>query len=161
MAHKEAALVNNQSTTAMALLGRLTQKLLKRTASPIETMDLHIGKPLTPTKLNHGPDASGVPHVVLKEGQLRSNERYLVDKSCRISSQPKTYDATETKDLDYFASIPFRNQTRAQRDNLKLERENRLHLAKFVDTNIDVDILNGSAVQFKEKLDDLVDGLKL
>ena len=39
--HKEAALANNQCTTAMALLGRLTQKLLKGKTDP---QDCPLGK---------------------------------------------------------------------------------------------------------------------
>jgi hypothetical protein len=39
--HREAALVNNQCTTAMALLGRLTRKLLKGGTAP---QDYHLGK---------------------------------------------------------------------------------------------------------------------
>ncbi len=39
--HKEAALVNNQCTAAMALLGRLTRKLLE---GETDTQDYHLGK---------------------------------------------------------------------------------------------------------------------
>ena len=39
--HKEAALANNQCTTAMALLGRLTKKLLGGETNP---QDYHLGK---------------------------------------------------------------------------------------------------------------------
>lgn len=39
--HKEAALANNQCTTAMALLGRLTQKLLE---DETDLQDYHLGK---------------------------------------------------------------------------------------------------------------------
>ncbi|KAF2189957.1 hypothetical protein K469DRAFT_562360 [Zopfia rhizophila CBS 207.26] len=181
--HKEAALANNQCTTAMALLGRLTRKLLKvGVASTIEVLDLHIGKPLTPTKLVPGPDSSDLPHTVLKVGRLFSNEawildtagcqygfqevlvpfeKYLADKSCRILNDPATYDATETKDLDYFSTLPFLNRTRAQREDKKLERQARLHFADFVNTHVGGDILNGSAAEFKDKLDSFVHGLKL
>lgn len=39
--HKEAALANNQCTTAMALLGRLIRKLLEGETDP---QDYHLGK---------------------------------------------------------------------------------------------------------------------
>ena len=198
--HKEAALANNQCTTAMALLGRLTRKLLKGEASPkiiiwesqdlhlveiastIEVLDLHIGKPLVPTKLVPGPDSSDMPHTVLKVGRLFANEawiidtagcqygfrdvlipfkKYIADKSCRTSSEPTTYDATETKDLDYFSTLPFVNRTRAQREDKKLERQARLHFAVFVDTRVSKDMLNGSAAEFTEKFDSFVCELKL
>ncbi|KAF2688905.1 hypothetical protein K458DRAFT_293675 [Lentithecium fluviatile CBS 122367] len=181
--YKEAALANNQCTTAMALLGRLTRKLLKvGVASTIEELDLHIGKPRTRTKLVPGPDASDCPHTVLKVGRLFSNEawivdtagcqygfrevlipweKYLADKSCRTVSDPATYDATETKDLDYFATLPILNRIRAQREDIKLERQARLHFAGFVNTHVGGDILDGSAAEFKGKLDGFVQGLKL
>ncbi|KAF4624578.1 hypothetical protein G7Y89_g13592 [Cudoniella acicularis] len=180
--HREAALANNQCTTAMALLGRLTRKLLEGVASTIEVLDLHVGKPLIPTKLVPGPDSSGLPHTVLKVVRLFANEawiidtagcqygfrdvlvpfeKYVADKSCRISSEPTTYDATETKDLDYFSTLPFLNRTRAQREDKKLERQARLHFAIFVNTLVSKDMLNGSATEFKDKFDSFVYELKL
>ncbi|KAL9068871.1 MAG: hypothetical protein Q9157_006356 [Trypethelium eluteriae] len=180
--HKEAALANNQCTTAMALLGRLTRKLLRGIASTIEVLDLHIGKPVTPTKLVPGPESSDAPHTVLKVGRLSSHEawvldtagcqygfqevlvpfeKYLADKSGQIVNDPVTYDATETKDLDYFSTLPFMNKTRAQREDARLERQARLHFAEFVNTHVDSDILSGPAPKFKEKFDGFVHELKL
>ncbi|RYP59344.1 hypothetical protein DL771_010909 [Monosporascus sp. 5C6A] len=181
--HKEAALANNQCTTAMALLGRLTRKLLQvGVASTIELLDLNIGKPLVPTKLIPGPDSANCPHTVLKVGRLFADEawildtagcqygfrdvlvpfeKYVADKSCRISGEPTTYDATETKDLDYFSTLPFLNRSRAQREDKKLERQTRLHFAAFVDTRVSKDILNGSAAEFKDKFDSFTYELKL
>jgi len=84
-------------------------------------MDIHIGKPLVPTKLIPGMDSNGCPHTVLRVGRLFADEtwildttgcqygfrdvlipctKYLADKECRIEREPTTYDATETKDLD-------------------------------------------------------------
>src|SRR6202012_3036498 len=71
-------------------------------------------------------------------------EKYIVEKSCRPSNKPTTYDATETKDLDYFSTLPFLNQTRAQREDNRLERRARLHFALFVDTQASSNILKGS-----------------
>ncbi|CZR53705.1 uncharacterized protein PAC_03585 [Phialocephala subalpina] len=180
--HKEAALANNQCTTAMALLGRLTRKLLGGVASTIEVLDLNIGKPLIPTKLVPGPDSSDLLHTVFKVGRLFANEswildttscqygfqdvlipfdKYVADKSCRNLSDLNTYDANETKDLDYFETLPFLNRTRAQREDKKLERRARIHFAVFVNTRVSKDILNGSAVEFKDKLDSFVCELKL
>lgn len=92
---------------------------------------------------------------------LVSFEKYVADKSCRISSEPITYDATETKDLDYFSTLPFLNRTRAQREHKKLERQARLHFAVFVNTRVSKDMLNGSAAEFKDNLDGFVHELKL
>ena len=123
-----------------------------------------------------------MPHTVLKVGRLFANEawildiagcqygfrevlvpfeKYLGDKSCRIANEPTTYDATETKDLDYFSTLPFLNKTRAQREDAKLERQARLHFAVFVDKHVSKDILNGSAAEFKAKLDNFMHELKL
>ena len=123
-----------------------------------------------------------MPHTVLKVGRLFANEawildvagcqygfrealvpfeRYLADQSCRIVSEPTTYDATETKDLDFFSTLPFLNKTRAQREDREMERQTRLHFAVFVDKHVSQDILDGSAVEFKDKLDSFVHELKL
>ena len=86
---------------------------------------------------------------------------YLEDKSCQIVIEPTTYDTTETKDLDYFSTLPYLNKTRAQREDAKLERQARLHFAVFVDKYVSKDILNGSGAEFKGKLDNFVYELKL
>lgn len=88
-------------------------------------------------------------------------DKYLADKSCQILNKPTTYDATETKDLDYFSTLPFLNRTRAQREDKKLERQGRLHFADFVNTHVSKNILDGSAVEFKDKLNSFVHALKL
>ena len=123
-----------------------------------------------------------MPHTVLKVGRFSVNEawiidtagcqygfrevlvpfeKYLTDKSCRISSEPTTYDATETRDLDYFSTVPFMNGTRAQREDLKLERQARLHFAVFVDTHVSKTILDGSNAVFEDKLNSFVHDMKL
>jgi hypothetical protein len=88
-------------------------------------------------------------------------EKYVADKSCRITSEPTTYDATETKDLDYFSTLPFMNKTRAQREDKQRERQARLHFAVFVNTRVSKDVLNGSAAEFKDKFDSFAYELKL
>ena len=122
------------------------------------------------------------PHTVLKVKPLSSNEawvvdtagcqygfrdvlipfqKYITDKSCRISSNPTTYNATETKDLDYFSTFPVLNRSRAQREDFKLERQARLHFTVFVDTCVTKDILIGTAAEFTVKFDNFVDELKV
>ena len=123
-----------------------------------------------------------MPHTVLKVGRSFANEawildtagcqygfrevlvpfdEYLTDKSCRIVNKPTLYDATETKDLDFFATLPFLNATRAQREDQKLERQARLHFAAFVNMRVGKDILDGSAAEFKDKSDGFVQDLKV
>jgi hypothetical protein len=140
-------------------------------------LDIHIGKPRRPTKLVPGPDASAVPHTVLKV-QLRVTgetwvvdtagsqygfrevivpfDRYNAEKSCRIASAPTTYDATETKDLDFYATFAPMNKTKAQRDKLSAERMARICFAGFVDSNIGEDVLDGPDLKWEEKMDALV-----
>jgi len=49
-------------------------------------------------------------------------------------NEPTIYDATETKDLGYFSTLPFLHRTQAQREDKKLERQARLHFAILVNT---------------------------
>lgn len=88
-------------------------------------------------------------------------KKYLADKSCQILGNPVTYDATKTKDLDYFATLPFMNGTRAQREDKKFERQARLHFADFVNTHVSSEMLNSPAAEFKDKSDSLMRELKL
>ncbi|KAL5333674.1 hypothetical protein BJX70DRAFT_49020 [Aspergillus crustosus] len=180
--HKEAALAVNQCTTAMALLSGLTRKLLAGVASTIEILDLHLGRQPIPTKLLPGPDATTCPHTVLKVGRLFASETWIIDttgcqygfeevlvpfdkyieeRECRSLGGPETYIATETKDLDYFATLSFMNRLRTQRENLKRERQSRLRFAEFVDTAVSQDILEGSNADFNDNLNTLMSQLAL
>ncbi|EHK50487.1 uncharacterized protein TrAtP1_007597 [Trichoderma atroviride] len=179
--HKEAALLVNQCTTAMVLLGRLTRKLLSGVPLTFEIVDLEVGKPRFPAKLYPAPESSGVPHTVIIIGRLFVGEtwiidttgcqygfkdvlvpfkRYLEDHQCRMLGERTTYDATETKDLDYYAELPFMN-TGLQKEDRKIERRARLHFAKFVDAQITPDILQGPSKVFEEKRLSLESDLKL
>jgi hypothetical protein len=86
-------------------------------------------------------------------------EKYMADKACRIFSEPITYDAVETKDLDYFSTLPFLNMTSAQRKDRDFERKTRLQFAGFVDTHVDKALLGGSDDDFKDALDSFVQTL--
>lgn len=145
-------------------------------------MDLQIGRPLFSTRLIPGPDSSDCPHTVLKVGRLCAGEtwildtagsqygfqdvlipyqKYVADKACRIINDPTTYDATETKDLDYFSTIPFLNVSSAQKKDRELERKERLHFATFVDSQVNEKLLSGSNSEFKDGLDSFVQRLSL
>jgi hypothetical protein len=88
-------------------------------------------------------------------------EKYVADKLCRISSELITYDATETKDLNYFSTLPFLNKTRAQREHKKLKRQARLHFIVFVNTRVSKNMLNSFAAKFKNNLNGFIYKLKL
>jgi hypothetical protein len=198
--HKEAALAINQCTTATALLGRLTQKLLagkrsrigtsgsvnnflhsKGVSSSIEVLDIRIGKPLLPPKLIPGRDLKDCPHTVIKVELLFTTEswiidttgcqygfrevlvpfdKYIADKVCQLLGDPTTYNWTETKDLDYFSTLPFMNRSRAQKKDRELERKARLHFADFVDRFVDAGILDGSTSEFNNNHASFGDKLK-
>lgn len=134
------------------------------------------------TRLVPGPDSSECPHTVLKVGRLFSDEKwvldtagsqygfqdvlvpyqkYLADKACRIVNEPTTYDFSETKDLDYFSTIPALNVSSAQKKDRAAERRERLHFAKFVDAQVDEKMLSGSNGDFNDRLDSFVRGLSL
>lgn len=140
-----------------------------------------MGKPRFPAKLYPAPESSGVPHTVIIVGRLFVGEtwvidttgcqygfqdvlvpfkRYLEDHQCRMLGERTTYDATETKDLDYYAQFPFMN-TPLQKEDRKIERRARLHFAKFVDAQIAPDILQGSSEVFEGKRLSLESDLKL
>ncbi|PYI01650.1 hypothetical protein BO78DRAFT_423356 [Aspergillus sclerotiicarbonarius CBS 121057] len=125
--------------------------------------------------------ASSCPHTVIQVGRplagetwivdttgcqygfrevLVPSDRYLQERACQPPQRPVPYDATETKDLDYFATLPFMTQTRAQRENLQRERQSRLRFAEFVKTSVSADVLDGSNVEFKNKLEVFTSGLK-
>jgi uncharacterized FAD-dependent dehydrogenase len=70
------------------------------------------------------------------------------------------YNWTETKDLDYFATLPVMNKSRAQKQDRAMERRARLHFADFVNRHVGSDILDGSASEFNEKLESFGNMLK-
>jgi hypothetical protein len=165
-----------------AMCRRFNAKYSIGLASTIEVLDIHIETPRLPTRLVPGPDASKVPHTVLKVRLCLSKETWIVDtagsqygfrdvlvpfnkyitnNSGLIASAPVTYESTETKDLDYYATLKFMNQTRAQQQDLRVERKARLHFARIVDQSVWEGMLDGSTVEWKEKLDRFVAGLKV
>jgi hypothetical protein len=185
----------------MALSGRMTRKLLEGeaipgsiiilvsqdlrnlgTASTIEVLDVHIGKPRVRTKLVPGPESTNCPHTVLKVRSLSGNEtwildpagcqygfrevlvpfeKYLADKSAKVVSEPTTYEWTETKDLDFFSTIKAMNKAQAQREDREVERQAREHFAVFVDKHVSKSMLNGTASEFESKLDSFAQELKV
>ncbi|KAJ7161546.1 hypothetical protein C8R46DRAFT_1353406 [Mycena filopes] len=148
VAHKEAALTHNQCTLAFALLGPLTRKLLAGIASPIETLDLQIGKPVLHTKL-----VEGIPGVDF--GTL-----------CCVTdsgSDPGAYTASEMTDLDWMATYYAEGLTPFARQRMKKlidqQREGRVRFANFVSERVGEEKeffgtakeLDGLAEEFRQK----------
>ncbi|KAJ5960290.1 uncharacterized protein N7479_007440 [Penicillium vulpinum] len=179
--HKEAALVKSQSTAAIALLGPLTRKLLRGMSLKLETMVINIGNPRVPTRLVPGPDLHGGPHTVLKIECLESNEtwiidptgcqygfqdvlvpfgKYLIDNECRILGGPRIYDMYETRDLDYLSTLHIFTKTKAQRQDMRLERLTRHHFAVFIYLSAHDRLLVGSGADYKKNLDRFITELK-
>jgi hypothetical protein len=88
-------------------------------------------------------------------------QKYMDDKACRMINGPTTYDANETKDLDYFSTLPFMNISSAQKADRKAERKVRLHFATFVDKQDTEKLLGGTDYQFPNELDNYVRILSL
>lgn len=148
----------------------------------IEIMDITVGKPRVPTRLIPGPNSQSAPqHTVLKIRNVGNNETWIVDTTgcqygfrdvlipfntyflandCQTRDSPQTYDACETKDLDYFETIPLLTMTKALRMNLRLERQSRQHFAVFVARTVGDKILGGSDAEFRVTIDHFVNGLK-
>ncbi|KAH6668648.1 hypothetical protein F5X68DRAFT_52683 [Plectosphaerella plurivora] len=167
--HREAALAANQCTASMALLGRMTRKLLADVPSKFEVVDLLIRAPIFRARLTPGPDPRNVPHTLIRvttpsevwlidstgcqygfEEVLVPYHPYFQDKDCKVVIPPTLYDATETKDLDYYKTIPSMNATELQRQNAEQERKDRLHFATYVDQHVSKDILEGSEEVFSK-----------
>ncbi|KAJ5795448.1 uncharacterized protein N7518_003988 [Penicillium psychrosexuale] len=179
--HKEAALLKSQSTAAMSLLGPLTRKLLGEVSLKIETMVVNIGRPRVPTRLVPGPDLYGGPHAVLKIERMERNEtwiidttgcqygfrdvlvpfaKYFIDNECRILDGPRVYDACETKELGYLSTLHVFNKTKAQRQDMRLERLTRHHFAVFIYMSVHDNFLLDSGASYKGKIDRFVNELK-
>lgn len=163
-------------------LGNAVLTHLTDVTSTIELLDLRLERRITPAKLVPGPDATSCLHTVLKVRRSSANEtwiidatgcqygfrdvlvpfdRYIAERECRSLAEPVPYNATETKDLDYFTTLPFMNRTPALVENMKQERQSRLHFAEFVKTGVSQDLLDGSNSDFKDKLDRFVSKLTL
>lgn len=117
---------------------------------------------------------------MLKVGTVFSNERWIIDiagcqygfseilvpfdkyvqeRDCRLLNEPVTYDWTETHDLDYFATLPFMNKTRAQRESRVRERQARLQFASFVAEHDFAHFLDGTKAAFCARPEGMIDGL--
>jgi len=193
--YKEAALANNQCTLAMALLGPLARHLLAGVSSSITSSDISIEKPIFITKLVSDPGNPPdyvPPHTVLilelKHNQSKKEkwiidaagcqygfrdvlvpfDKYFEEKACHDLKRSQPYDANETKDIDYFMTLPFMTATGQQRRKLEEQWASRLHFAAFVKKLIgegggagfNRDMLSGSTPEFQAKLNVFVGDLK-
>ncbi|KAF5614163.1 zinc finger MYND-type [Fusarium subglutinans] len=164
--HREAALTINQCTMATALLSRLTRNFLtgkslrmrKTYYESFLTFSRMIKIDLLSTKELWIIDTAGCQYG-FREVLVPFN-KYIADKACQVGGKPTTYNWTETKDLDYFSTLPFMN-SRAQKQDREVERKARLHFADFVDRHVKANILDGSASEFSNKLASLVERLKI
>lgn len=95
-------------------------------------------------------DASGSQYGF--QDPLRPYHKYIDDGMCRVIREPQTYDASETTDLDYFATLPFLTGSKAQRSDLAAERRCRVCFADFVKGHVKQAILQGSDADFQNSL---------
>ncbi len=95
-------------------------------------------------------------------------DKYFVEKACCDLGRLQPYDANETKDVDYFSTLPFMMAFDRQRKKLMAGRAARLHFAAFVKTHIDEggvnfnkNMLSGSTSDFQAKLNVFIRDLKV
>ena len=84
----------------------------------------------------------------------------MADKKCEIVHGPWDYVATETEDLDYFATIPLLTRSKAQRDDLAAERRLRRCFAGFAEKRVDQGMLDGNKAEFQDRVKTFSIGLK-
>jgi hypothetical protein len=140
-----------------------------------------VGKPRFLTRLCPAPDPTGVPHTVIIVKRLSVGETWIIDTTgyqygfkailvpfqkyikenqCQLLVEPSAYTATETKDLDYYETLPFMNTDPVQNEGRKLERNARLRFAKWVDERVTPDIIKGSEEAFKRQIVELQSNLR-
>lgn len=92
---------------------------------------------------------------------------YLQDKQGEIVTGPGPYHWTETKDLEYFETVPGLSVTAAQRADAAVERKIRRHYASFVEERFGPgqpgaakDLLGCSSESFGGRLGALMEDLK-
>jgi hypothetical protein len=62
--------------------------------------------------------------------------KYFKEKVCCDLGKSQPCNANETKDIDYFLTLPFMTATAQQRKRLIKEQAARLHFAAFINTRI-------------------------
>jgi hypothetical protein len=96
-------------------------------------------------------------------------EKYFEEHSYQDLNRSEPYDATETKDIDHFQTLPFMTAINLQRKKLKAERAARLHFAAFVKALVNEDggagfnrhMLSGSTPEFQARLTRFVGNLNV
>lgn len=147
----------------------------------IDTMDLIIRNPPVPTKLIPDFDPYGDVHTVLRIQEPGDNDTWIIDttgcqygyrdllipfdkyfmgKDFELLASPLPYNASETKDLDYYALVPCFTMSKAQRIGIRKERHTRHRFAAFVAKAVGDKFLEGSDAEFEETIDRFVDQLK-
>jgi len=89
----------------------------------------------------------------------------MMEKQCKYKhAEGLAYDATETKDVDYFLTIPSMSSRDQDRKKWMDERAARLHFAEFIKARAGPQFSNtmvsGSAAEFEGKLSTFVGDLK-
>jgi hypothetical protein len=75
----------------------------------------------------------------------------------QVIGDPKAYNGHKTTDLDYFTTLPFMDQSQAQRRDRALEQRACLHFAAFVDGRVDNGMFGESEEDFEAKNIDFVE----
>ncbi|KAJ6110510.1 hypothetical protein N7486_002745 [Penicillium sp. IBT 16267x] len=175
--HKEVALLFNQGTAAMALLSRLTKRLLIGLDVKPIMVEITMEKPKVPVRIGPGPIPDYFPHTVMFMEINWSKELWILDPTgaqygiqdvfvpwkqymdeyeCRIVGY-YPYHTTETGDLDHFATLP---EARTLATKIAVERQARIVFSSFVDCLVIGDLLDVSETDFKRKVEEFQENLK-
>ncbi|KAG5749865.1 hypothetical protein H9Q72_007187 [Fusarium xylarioides] len=180
--HKQAALLVNQCTMSISLLGPMARGLLAGIVSRMDVAVVEIQNP--PLTVNfHPPDGIMTDrkfHTIIEATMNPSGERWLIDvtgcqygfrdillplekyiaqNNCSSYELLQPYGHTETTDQDELPRSPLiiltRGPNEQQLADIEIEKGYRRHFAALVRVVINQGLTQGSDAQFAVTLDEL------
>ncbi|KAF4435426.1 beclin 1 [Fusarium acutatum] len=181
--HKQAALLVNQCTMSISLLGPMARGLLAGIVSRMDVAVVEIQNPPLTIKF-HPPDGIMTDrkfHAIIEATLDSSGERWLIDvtgcqygfrdillplekyiaqNNCSSYELLQPYGHTETTDQDELPRSPLiiltRGPNEQQLADIEIEKGYRRHFAALVRAVINQGMTQGSDAQFAATLDELV-----
>ncbi|KAF5700568.1 beclin 1 [Fusarium globosum] len=181
--HKQAALLVNQCTMSISLLGPMARGLLAGIVSRMDVAVVEIQNPSLTIKF-HPPDGIMTDrkfHTIVEATLDSSEERWLIDvtgcqygfrdillplekyiaqNNCSSYELLQPYGHTETTDQDELPRSPLiiltRGPSEQQLADVEIEKGYRRHFAALVRAIVNQGLTQGSDAQFAATLDELV-----
>ncbi|KAF5681761.1 beclin 1 [Fusarium circinatum] len=181
--HKQAALLVNQCTMSISLLGPMARGLLAGIVSRMDVVVVEIQNPPLTIKF-HPPDgimADRKFHTIIEATLDSSGERWLIDvtgcqygfrdillpfekyiaqNNCSSYERLQSYGHTETTDQDELPRSPLMILTRGpseqQLADIEIEKGYRRHFAALVRALVHHGLTQGTDAHFAATLDELV-----